>query len=100
MKLDIHSIHFDADVKLTEFIQRKLDKLELFYDGIISGEVFLRLDKSDVNENKIVEIRLEVPGPALFSKRQAKTFEEATDGTVEALRRQIKKLKSKQLAHH
>jgi len=63
------------------------------------GEVFLRLDKSETKENKIVEIKLEVPGTNTFAKKQARTFEEATDLCTEALRRQLMKLKTKQKAH-
>jgi len=99
MKLDIHSIHFDADVKLIDFIQKKCDKLEQYYDGIVSGEVFLRLENSETNENKVVEIKLEVPGKDCFAKKQAKSFEEATDESTEALRRQLLKLKDRQNAH-
>ena len=99
MKLDIQSVHFDADQKLVDFIQKKADKLEQYYDGILSGEVILRLDKSDVNENKIVEVRLEVPGPALFAKRQCRSFEEATDEVMEALRKQVTKTKERIKTH-
>lgn len=98
MKLQIHSIHFDADQKLLDFIQKKVDKLETFYDRIVDGEVFLRLNNTGV-ENKTVEIKLNIPGQQLFAKEQAKSFEEATDISVEALRRQIRKLKVKQMAH-
>lgn len=95
MKLNMHSIHFDADVKLLEFIQRKIDKLETFYDQIVDGEVFLRVNNSKV-ENKTVEIKLNIPGNQLFAKEEAKSFEEATDLAAEALRRQLKKFKLKQ----
>jgi putative sigma-54 modulation protein len=95
MKLQTHSIHFDADVKLLDFIQRKVDKLETFYDQIVDGEVFLRVNNSKV-ENKTVEIKLNIPGNQLFAKEEAKSFEEATDQATEALRRQIQKLKVKQ----
>lgn len=95
MKLDIQSVHFKADSDLLEFIQKKVDKLEQFYDGILSGEVKLKIDKAEDKENKVVEIMLDVPGNNLFSKRQCSTFEEATDEAVEALRRQVKKLKEK-----
>ncbi len=97
MKLNMHSIHFDADVKLLDFIQKKLDKLETFYDQIVDGEVFLRLNNSKV-ENKTVEIKLNIPGNQLFAKEEAKTFEEATDQAAEALRRQLRKFKVKQSA--
>lgn len=99
MKLQMQSIHFDADNKLVEFIQRKANKLDTFYDRIIDGEVILKLNKDDSNENKIVEIKLNIPGSQLFAKEKSKTFEAATDEAVEALRRQIKKHKEKLYAH-
>lgn len=100
MKLQMHSIHFDADQKLIDFIQKKADKLDTFYDRIIDGEVFMRLDKNEKNENKIVEIKLNVPGKTLFAKQQADSFEAATDEAVEALRRQLKKFKEKVVLAH
>lgn len=99
MKLQIHSVHFDADQKLIDFIQKKVDKLETFYDRIIEGEVFLRIINDDSNENKVVEIKLYLPGTSLFAKEQARSFEAAADMTVEALRRQIKKTKQKQATY-
>ncbi|SHN22273.1 putative sigma-54 modulation protein [Cyclobacterium lianum] len=95
MKLQMHSIHFDADQKLINFIQKKADKLDTYYDQIIDGEVFMRLDKNDKSENKIVEIKLNVPGKQLFAKSQNDSFEAAADDAIEALRRQIKKYKEK-----
>ena len=94
MKLQVHSIHFDADSKLVEFIQKKVDKLETFYDRVVDGEVFLRINNEGI-ENKTVEIRVKVPGSQLFAKEQAKSFEAATDMATEALRNQIKKFKEK-----
>ncbi len=95
MNIKIHSIHFDADSKLLDFINQKVKKLLLFYDNILSSEVFLRLEKCQDMENKIVEIRLEIRGNDVFAKKQSKTFEEATDLTIEALRRQLLKHKTK-----
>jgi putative sigma-54 modulation protein len=95
MKLQMHSIHFDADRKLIDFIQKKADKLDTFYDQIIDGEVFMRIDKNENNANKIVEIKMNVPGKQFFAKNQADSFEAATDEAVEGLRRQIKKYKEK-----
>ncbi|MBN1949945.1 MAG: ribosome-associated translation inhibitor RaiA [Bacteroidales bacterium] len=95
MDIKIHSIRFNADVKLLNFIRSKVDKLVVFYDDIIGTEVFLRLDNSQDLENKVVEIKLTIPGNELFAKRQTKTFEESTDLAVEALRRQIRKHKTK-----
>ncbi len=95
MNIKIHSIHFDADSRLISFIEGKLGKLLLFYEDIISAEVFLKLEDVEDKDNKISEIRLEVPGKPVFAKKQCKTFEEATDNVIEALRRQLQKHKGK-----
>lgn len=95
MKLQVHSIHFDADRKLVDFIKKKIDKLETFYDRVVDGEVFLRLNNTGV-ENKTVEIKVKVPGSQLFAREQARSFEAATEMATEALRNQIKKYKEKQ----
>ena len=94
MKLQVHSIHFVADQKLVDFIQRKVDKLETLYDRMVDGEVFLRLNNEGI-ENKTVEIKLKVPGNQLFAKEQATSFEAAADLATEALRKQLRKFKTK-----
>ncbi|MBX7124329.1 MAG: ribosome-associated translation inhibitor RaiA [Cyclobacteriaceae bacterium] len=95
MKVQVHSIHFDADQKLIDFIEKKVNKLDTFYDRLIDGEVFLRLNNEGI-ENKTVEIRVKVPGGELFAKEQARTFEAATDQATEGLRAQLLKYKTKQ----
>jgi putative sigma-54 modulation protein len=94
MKLQVHSIHFDADQKLINFIQKKVDKLETFYDRLVDGEVFLRLNNEGI-ENKTVEIKLNVPGTQLFAIEKARSFEAATDQAAEALKAQLTKFKAK-----
>ncbi len=95
MDIKIHSIRFDADPKLLDFVNMKVHKLIHYFDDIIGAEIFLRLDKSQDLENKVVEVRLTLPGSELFAKKQSKTFEESTDLSCEALRRQIMKHKTK-----
>jgi len=95
MQVKIQSIHFDADKKLLEFIQEKVDKLDHYYDGIMGGEVFLRLEKSKDTNNKIAEIKLQTRTGEMFAKRQCKSFEEAIVETSDALRAQVKKHKEK-----
>ena len=94
MKIKVQSIHFDADQKLVTYVQKKMDKLETFYDRTVDGEVFLRLN-NEGTDNKTVEIKLKVPGTQLFAKEQARTFEAATDEATEALRNQLTKFKTK-----
>ena len=99
MKLQIHSIRFDADDKLIDLIKKKLIKLETFYDRIIDGEVFLKIENDESRINKIIEIKLNIPGNQLFAKERARSFEIGADEATEALRRQIKKFKEKQIIH-
>ena len=98
MKVQVKSLHFDADIKLINFIQKKLDKLDTFYERTIDAEVILRLNNEGV-QNKTVEIKLNVPGEQLFAQKTNGSFEAATDHCTEALRRQIKRHKEKMLAH-
>lgn len=96
MNINVHSIHFDADQKLIDFIQERIEKLTQYHDGIQNASVFLRLEHDGENrENKVVEIRLKVPGNELFAKRQGKTFEEAAVEAVEALRSQAGRTKER-----
>lgn len=99
MKLQMHSIHFDADTQLTEFVTQKVNKLETFYDRIVEGEVFLKHNNSDGTNTKTVEIKLFVPGSTLFSQENAPSFEAAADAAVDAMRRQLKRFKEKQLSY-
>ena len=96
MKVQVHAIHFTADRKLVESIQEKLNKLDTFYDRITGGEVFLKVATSlgKVKE-KMLEIKITVPGAVLFVKETAKSFEEALDLALHAIAEQIKRFKSK-----
>ncbi|MDD6933985.1 MAG: ribosome-associated translation inhibitor RaiA [Bacteroidales bacterium] len=93
MEVRIQSIHFTASAALEEFVQKKLDRLDRLYGGVVKAEVILKVAKSEDDKNKEASIRLEVPGPDLFAEKQAPSFEEAIDLVVDALKRQIDKLK-------
>jgi putative sigma-54 modulation protein len=95
MQVKIQSIHFDADKKLLDFIQEKVDKLGHYYDGVMGGEVFLRVEKSKDTQNKIAEIKIQTRTGELFAKRQCKSFEEAVTESADALKIQVKKHKEK-----
>ncbi len=95
MNIQIHSVRFDADQKLIDFVHQKLEKLTQFGEDIVNAEVYLRLDKDMDRENKISEIKLELPGGPLFARKQSKTFEEATDEAMDAIKVQITKHKQK-----
>ena len=95
MNIKINAVKFTADQKLEKFIQNKVKKLLQFYDEIIAVEVFLKLENTQSLENKITEIRIEIPGNDIFAKKQSKSFEESTDNAIDALKRQLTKHKEK-----
>ena len=96
MNINIKSIHFTADSKLESLLEDRISKLSKYNDSILGADVFLKLEKNDQAENKITEIKLNIPGTELFAKKQSSSFEKAADSTIEALRRQLKKFKEKQ----
>ena len=96
MDVKVQSVHFKADQKLIDFCEKRINKLELFFEGVIGAEVILKLEKDEDQENKVAEIKLSVPANEyLFAKKQAKSFEEAVDLAVDALRKQLDKYKMK-----
>jgi len=97
MNIKIQSVKFDADKRLIDYIESKVGKLNQVADDILGAEVTLKLNNSEKQENKIAEIRVDIPhGTDIFAKKQSKTFEESIDSVTVALRRQLKKFKEKQ----
>ena len=96
MNIKVNSVHFTADQKLVDFVNKKVSKMDIFFEGIISAEVSLKVEKPETSNNKISEIKLSLPATDyLFARKQADSFEEATDLAVDAIRRQLKKHKEK-----
>tara|TARA_R100001480_G_scaffold46510_1_gene59696 strand:- start:36 stop:338 length:303 start_codon:yes stop_codon:yes gene_type:complete len=95
MKVNVQAPNFTAKDELIEFVERRLTKLEQFYDRIIFADVFLKVQKTSEKQNKCVEVLLSVPGGDLIVKKEAKSFEEGTDECVQSLERQLKKRKQK-----
>ena len=96
MEVKINSVHFTPDQKLVDFVNKKVNKLETFFDGIINAEVTLKIDKPETSNNKISELKLSIPtNKDIFAKKQADTFEEATDLAIDAVKKQLDKFKEK-----
>jgi putative sigma-54 modulation protein len=97
MDINIKTTHFDADKKLIDFVNGKVNKLDKYFEGIIRSEVTLNFDKSKkkFTENKEAKIKIELPGDELFAEKTALTFEEAVDLTIDALKKQVEKFKQK-----
>ncbi len=99
MNVNVQTVHFDADVKLIDYVTKKLKKLDTFHDRIIKVDVFLKLDNVvHTIKDKIAEIRVHVPRHNLFVKASSKSFEESFDSALDSLITQIKRKKTKQIA--
>jgi putative sigma-54 modulation protein len=89
------AVQFKADSKLLDFIEKKLSKMDQFFDRIINARVVLKLENAGQVKDKIAEVRIHVPGETLVAKFGSKTFEAAVEQAVDSLKRQIIKYKEK-----
>ena|SRR5690606_28822026 len=95
MDFKVNTVNFTADQKLIDFIREKIGKLELMYDNIIASDIYLKLENNESNENKVAEVKILLPGNELFARKQCKSFEEAADLAVQALKKQVSRHKEK-----
>ena len=95
MKVHVQSVNFNADAGLIEFVENKLNSLDRYYDKIVDSEVFLKVQQTSEKENKVVDIKLNIPGNDFVVKKQCKTFEEGVMLATDSLKRQLTKKKEK-----
>jgi putative sigma-54 modulation protein len=99
MTVNIQTVRFDADSKLIEHINKKLEKLTNYHDRIVKVDVYLKLDNVVHQiKDKVAEIKVKVPRHEFFVKQTSKSFEESFDSALDSLVTQIKRLKEKQAA--
>jgi len=95
MKINTQTVNFNADATLIDFLDNRVQKLEMFFDHIIDVDVFLKVENTSVKENKIAEFKVYVPKDSIVVKKQCKSFEEAIDTACEAVERGLVKWKEK-----
>ncbi len=95
MKVRVQSVNFNADADLIEFVEKKVNSLEKYYDKIVDSEVFLKVQQTSDKENKFVDVKLNIPGNDIVVKKQCKTFEEGVMLAADSLKRQLTKKKEK-----
>ena len=95
MKVEIQSVKFDADKKLVDFIQAKMNKMDRFVENALSSQVTLKIDKDDEQGNKVAVVKIDVAGGELLAERRCKRFEVAIDICMDAIKKQIDKYKEK-----
>lgn len=99
MNVQIRTVHFDADARLLEHVNRKVEKLQTFHDNIIGVEIYLKLDNIvHTIKDKVAEIKVHIPKHSFFVKHQSKAFEESFDHAFDSMVTRIKRQKEKMMA--
>jgi len=99
MNVNIQTVHFDADMRLLTYIEKKTAKLSQYHDRITKVEVYLKLDNVvHTIKDKVAEIKVSIPRHEFFAKHSTKSFEESFDMALDSIINQIKRKKEKQAA--
>ena len=91
--IKVKSLKFDADQKLLDFVEKKVGKVEKFFDNL--GDIDVTLSLSPEPDNKCVRLQTRFPGEDLVIERQAKTFEEAVTESVDLMKERIVRAKER-----
>ena len=95
MKISVQSVNFNISKDLVNYIEKKVNNLEKFHDHIIGAEVYLKVQSTSEKENKLVDVKMILPGVDIVAKKQSKTFEEAASLAIDSVKRQLVKRKEK-----
>jgi len=95
MKVNIQAVNFNVDRKLVDFVNKKTEKLEQYYDKIVGIDVYLKVENTSEKENKTADVLVKIPGDDLVVKKTCKSFEESVDSATDALERLLVKRKEK-----
>lgn len=95
MNVQINAVGFSVGAPLQDYVNEKLGKMDKYYDKITSIVVFLKLEKDDNSENKLVEVKIDVKGAPIYAEKNGSTFEEAVDIVADVVKRQLVKAKEK-----
>ena len=96
MEVRIQAIHFEISERLESFITKKIDKLVRRNENVVGADANLRVIKPETAMNKEVIIKIAVPQHEdVVATKVADSFEEAVDLALEAIDRQLEKLKQK-----
>ena len=87
MAINIKSLKFDADVKLLEYVEKKVVKLEKFFDNM--GDIDVTLSLLPEHDNKCVRLKTHIPGEDLIVEKNARTFEEAVTEAADVMKEKI-----------
>lgn len=95
MEVNIKAIHFDAAERLTEFVNKKAERLARRFPTISTLDATLKVVKPETAMNKDVTVKVLIPqSPEIVANKVADSFEEAFDKAIEAIEHQLEKQKN------
>jgi len=95
MKLNIQTVHFSMNSKLQKYIEKRLSTLNLYYNRIVSVDLYLNLDNHNDQTNKSVELRVNIPGDDVVVGKKSESFEKSLDMAASSAERMLKRRKEK-----
>ena len=96
MKITIQTVGVTPHEPLKERIEKKLSKLETFYDKIVEAVVYLKVENTSDKNNKTLELVVKIPGNDIVVKKTGASFEESLDESVDTAKKLL--IKKKELA--
>ena len=96
MKYNFQSINFNSEFKLIDLAKKRTSKLGLFFNKILSIQVYAKLKNNTTPLNKQVELIISLPGEQLIVKKTSYSFEASLNlvsSTIERLLKKHKKIK-------
>lgn len=95
MKINLQTVGFTPNEHLVAYVNEKLNKLDTYYDQIIAADVYMKIDNNNSKDNKVLDVRLEVPGDDIVVSKKGQAYEECVDLAADTLKKLIIKRKEK-----
>ncbi len=95
MRINITARHFKASDNVKGFVEKKVKKLEKYYDGILDCDVLLEYQKMV----KVAEISINVFDKHLRVVEKSEDMLKSIELGVDKMERQLKKYKEKRRDH-
>jgi len=96
MKTTFTARHFEPSDELRTYAEDAVQKLDQFYDRILTCDIILE-PVADDDTPQQAELNVKVPQKLLNAKEQASSYEQAINMVIENITRQLKKYKKKTL---
>ena len=91
--INVKSLKFNADEKLLDFIDKKVGKVEKFFDNM--GDIDVTLSLLPDADNKCVKLQTHIPVEDLIIERNSHSFEQAITDCVDAMKEKLTRKKEK-----